>query len=138
MLAVIDESGDPGFSIGSSPYFAIAMVRFDSFEDAETVAHAVKDTKNVMGVRRELKFNSSNHRVRSEFLHAMRDQPFKLRAIVINKHTIRDSLLRNQPQQFAFYALHQLVSESGLPWIPGTILKIDRYGDRSVCNALST
>lgn len=138
MLAVIDESGDPGFSIGSSPYFVVVMILFDRFADAQCVAHIIQNTKRQMSVRRELKFNGSSNRVRTQFMDAMRNQPFRFRAVAIHKHAIRDSSLRKYPKQFAFHAFHRLMSEGQSPFNQSAVLKIDRYGDRSVRDTLAT
>ena len=54
MIVFLDESGDAGFKLGqgSSTYFVIALVIFDSFDDAEATA------KVIQGLRGSLKLHS--------------------------------------------------------------------------------
>lgn len=138
MLAVIDESGDPGFALSSTPYFVVAMVLFDSFTDAQTAAKAVATTKQTLGVRRELKFNSSNDKVRTQFLQAMGAYSFRIHAVIVDKQSIRNQELRRHPQQFAFYTIRHLISDVTDILASGTVFKIDRCGDRAVRDALGT
>jgi len=137
MLVVIDESGDPGFALGSTPYFVVAMIVFDTFADAETTAKGIAATKQTLGVRRELKFSGSNDKIRTDFLTAMRSFPFRLRTIIIDKNSIRDPEYRKNSKKFAFYAMRHLIASGHQTFVPGTIIKIDRCGDRVVRDAFA-
>jgi len=60
-LIFCDDSGDPGFKIGSSRYFVIACVVFDSNIEAELAAAIMKAYKERLGwnVKSEYKFNKT-------------------------------------------------------------------------------
>lgn len=138
MLVVIDESGDPGFALGSSPYFIVVMVVFSTFLDAEIMAKSVTDIKQMLGVRRELKFSKVNDKVRKDFLISICHLPFKIRSIVIDKNFIRDSEYRKNSKKFAFYAMRHLITSSHKIFMRNTVIKIDRCGDRMVRDAFAS
>lgn len=138
MLAVIDESGDPGFVLDSSPCFVVVMVIFKTFEDAQAVAAAVSATKRALSIRRELKFNGSNDRVRDGFFQAMKGLPFRVQAVIVDKRFIRDQEIRSKPKQLAFFAMRQLIVNNKTMLKSNAVIKIDRYGEQSVRNVVAT
>lgn len=62
MIVFIDDSGDPGFSVGSSNVFVIACVIFDDELEAEKVAVAIKEYRRSLHFpdSMEFKFNNVN------------------------------------------------------------------------------
>lgn len=86
----IDDSGDPGFKIGSgsSRFFVIACVIFDKKEDATNAVKGVREFKRAIGWEdyRELKSNKTNAQIKIEFFnHICSSCNFKVRVIVIDK-----------------------------------------------------
>ncbi|MEW6410101.1 MAG: DUF3800 domain-containing protein [Nitrospirota bacterium] len=141
MLIFIDDSGDPGFKVGkgSSPVFVIALVIFDDELEAEETALKIKKLKRTMGLsdNYEFRFNKCSKDFRLNFLKAIADCEFRVRAIALRKHRIYGKELRNSRESFYNYAIKSVLKYHG-----GTIrdakLRLDGHGDRRLKQALTT
>jgi hypothetical protein len=51
MLVVIDESGDPGFTLGCSPFFVMGMVLFRTSDNAQEVSRAVDEARKIARIK---------------------------------------------------------------------------------------
>jgi len=116
-LVYLDESGDVGFKVGagSSPALVVAAVILNSSADAETTAAAVHSYRTALGKGRPFRFHFSNLRRewRLGFLEAVRDCPFRVRAIVMRKDRIwSGSQLRRSGQHFYSFTMRMLLTRT--------------------------
>lgn len=134
MIIFLDESGDAGFKLeqGSSTYFIIALVIFDSFDDAETTAKKVQDLRSALKLSPhfEFKFNKMSDYLRLQFLEGMRQAPFRVRAIVVDKRLLRSDTLRRDKEKFYSYFV-KLALQHNASTISGAKLRVDGSGDRA-------
>ena len=89
MLALIDESGDPGLKIekGSSRYFTIALVVFEDKDEALSCDQRIQLLKKEIGWNEasEFHFKRNSDKIRRAFLQAVSPYNFFYYGIVINK-----------------------------------------------------
>ncbi len=116
-LVYLDESGDAGFKVdsGSSPALALAAVIIDSAADAEATAAAIHAYRESLGKGRSFQFHFSNLRRewRLGLLAAMRDCPFRVRAIVMPKAHIWDGTqLKRSGEYFYNFTMKMLLTHS--------------------------
>lgn len=141
MIIFLDESGDAGFKLGqgSSRFFIISLVIFDSYEDAEQVAESIQAVRNILQKSAEFKFKFSkmNDYFRLQFLEAMRDQPFRVRSIIVDKQLLTSDGLRRDKEKFYSYFVRQVL-EHNQGSIQVAKLRVDGSGDRGFKRAFST
>jgi len=132
VLVFIDESGDPGFRErdGSSPVFVVAMVIFETTEDAQRTQDAVRAFKERHGLRGELKFNKTRNDLRDEFFRYIVNHPFIVRAIVVNKKVIYSPRLRSDKEIFYSYFVRSLMTYDADTLRNAKVI-IDALGDRT-------
>ena len=103
-LIFIDDSGDPGFKFnrGSSRYFVIACVIFNNREASEITSQVLHSLKREMSwnQNREFKFHRANDGQKELFFNSIKNSPFKIRAIAIDKYKIKEAITI---QQHSFY-----------------------------------
>ena len=137
----MDESGDAGFKLGqgSSRFFVIALVVFETYEAAEQVSERIQALRQRLQLRPEFefKFNKSNDYFRLQFLEAMRDLPFTVRSIVVDKQGLRSDVLRRDREKFYGYFARQVL-EHNAGYIQGAKLRVDGSGDREFKRAFSS
>lgn len=133
MLAVIDESGDPGFSIGSSPYFVMGMVYFQTHEAAEHASRAVDLVRRTMNIRGEFKFTSTSDRVKEAFFSSIADCDLQVRYVVVDKRVVRRREVKESPASFYLLCLRGLMGDSG-SFAHGTVVKLDKCGSKEFRN----
>jgi hypothetical protein len=134
MLIFIDDSGDPGFKFdkGSSTHFVIACVIFDDNLDAEETALKIKRFRRSLGWRdeQEFKFNKASKKIRQAFLNEVKNCNFRIRAIVVNKTSIKNTELRTDKNKFYNYIIKEvLVNNQGT--ILNASIRLDGHQDRS-------
>lgn len=129
MLAVIDESGDPGFKSGSSSHFVLGMVIFDSFSDAEAAANMINNIREEIGYRREFHFNKCDDRKRDHFFEAIKPAKFRVRLLVIEKRLLHSENLKHNKEKFVNYCLKMLMRDDGCGLVGATV-KIDGSGSK--------
>jgi hypothetical protein len=141
MLVFIDDSGDPGFKLasGSSQYFVIACVIFDDNLDAEETALKIKRFRRTLGWRddHEFKFNKMNKNLRLTFLNEIKNCKFRIRAIVVNKSTVRSTGLRSNKNKFYNYIIKQILAKSEGS-IKNASVRMDGHEDRAYKKAAAT
>lgn len=112
----IDDSGDPGFKLnkGSSSHFVISCVIFDDSLDAEEVALTIKKYRKLLGwgEQREFKFNKTQKKYIKELLVIVAKLNFRIRAICVDKSTIRSPELINKQNSFYNYVIKEVLSKS--------------------------
>lgn len=113
-LVFIDESGDPGFDIehGASSYFAIGVVVFSSYADAQCMEREITLLKENLGIRGELKFSKSSHERRIAYLQAINKCNFYAKVLFVDKNKITSHKLRTKPAMFYNFFLRQIVEHS--------------------------
>lgn len=142
MLAFIDESGDPGMAVdrGSSPFFTIAVVLFDSVEAAQDCQQRVEALRSELRMRptAEFHFRSDSHERRLALLAAIAPARFTVSAFSLNKtaprlrapgYQFRDSLYKN---------VCKMALENVADLLDGSRVVIDGSGDREFKRALAT
>ncbi len=116
-LVYLDESGDAGFKVdsGSSPALVLAAVIIDSAEDAEATAAAIHSYRESLGKGRQFQFHFTNLRPdwRLGFLKAVRNCPFRVRAIVMPKaHIWEGTQLRRNGEYFYNFTMKMLLNHT--------------------------
>lgn len=116
-LVYLDESGDAGFKVesGSSPALVVAAVIIDCSGDAEATAAAIRAYRESIGMERRFQFHFSNLRRewRLGFLGAVRDCPFRVRAIVMPKAHIWDGTqLKRSGEYFYNFTMKMLLTHT--------------------------
>jgi len=141
MLVFIDDSGDPGFKFesGSSQYFVIACVIFDDNLDAEETALRIKRLRRFLKWHdaHEFKFNKSSKQIRLEFLNAIKNCDFRVRAIVADKKAIRSNELKKNKNKFYNYMIKEVLSKSDGS-INNVSIILDGHEDRAYKQAATT
>lgn len=138
MLVFIDESGCSGFKLtrGSDSVFAIAMVTMANGNDARATQLAVARARKGCGHKPEFKFSKCSDDVRDTFFSAVRNAPFKVRAIVVEKERIYSPHLRSSGEQFYRFFVKLLGQHDGHT-LHDADVRIDGSGDREFRRALS-
>lgn len=134
MLVLIDESGDTGFKQGSSRYFVMAMVVFEThdgngrYPDAEHTARVIQQVQEETGHKPEFHFSQCSHRVRRAFFQKLNRENcvFDLYVMVIDKQKIYSPHLKKNTKNFYNFILKQLLAHN-----PVSSAKVKIDGDKS-------
>jgi hypothetical protein len=139
MLVFIDESDDPGFKLieGSSSHFVMAMVIFETDEDAADADRLIQGLKKQLGISKEFKFNKSREEIRDEFFSGTSKLNFKVRAIVVDKARIQSERLKRDKEKFYEFFARMMMQYDGNRLENARII-IDGSGDRSFKRRLQT
>lgn len=99
MIIAVDDAGDPEVKLdkGSSRYFLIAAICFNDDLDAEEVSLRIRRLRRDLGWKpsHEFKFRKTSPEIRKTFLNAVRNYPFDVSLMILDKHQIDSSLFRN-------------------------------------------
>jgi hypothetical protein len=141
MLIFLDESGDAGFKFdqGSTTHFVIALVIFDKTLDAEETAVHIKRLREKLNLneRYEFKFSKSSDFFRYQFLESVKDDPFRVRVMVVDKRLLRSNVLKEDKETFYnYFASEVLKYNHGR--INGASLRIDGSGSREFKRAFQS
>lgn len=138
MLVFIDESGCSGFRFaqGSDPVFAVAMVIFASSQDAAKTEAIVRQLHSKLRHRPEFKFSKCRDDVRDGFFAAVSEQPFSIRAVVVNKGTVGNARLCEDYEAFYTFFVRQLL-KFGSDLLSHAKIRIDGSGNREFRRDLS-
>jgi len=131
MIVFIDESGDPGFKLakGSSAVFVLALVAFQSSEQAARAGTAIDELARKSGIKGEYKFSKSRPEIRDAFFACVNQFDFKVRAIVVEKEKIYSGRLRSDKESFySFFVKSMLKFDNGL--LKNAKVIIDGSGDK--------
>ena len=122
----LDESGDLGFSQGSSKYFTIAFV---VVKDPVLFARCVKETKIRYKIPRkvELKGSTAREVVKKDLLNKLRKLDIEIHAITVKKKNI-DARLRKDKNILYNYIVGLLLVDCILAKPAGTkvLINVDR------------
>ncbi|KKP65518.1 MAG: hypothetical protein UR64_C0026G0002 [Candidatus Nomurabacteria bacterium GW2011_GWE1_35_16] len=140
MIIFIDESGDAGFKTqrGSSKLFVIALVIFDNELEAEKTAEKIKNFKVKLGkqLNYEIKFNNLRKSDRSDFLEAIKDCKFRVRAIVVKKDEYLNNLRTDTKNYYNFFL--KQVLEHNNETIRDAKLRLDGFNERKFKKAMES
>jgi hypothetical protein len=138
MLIFIDDSGDPGFRVGSgsSEIFVIALVIFTDPLVAEETSLEIKKLRRKLGLADtyEFKFNKSGKKFKPPFFDTVKQYDFKVRAIVVRKENIYSHALKSKKERFYNYIIMQVFRKSST--IKNAKLWFDKYGERAIRDEL--
>lgn len=141
MLIFLDESGDAGFKFdqGSTTHFVIALVIFDQPLDAEETGLHIKRLRQRLNVssQYEFKFSQSKDYFRYQFLDTVRNDPFRIRAMVVDKRRIYSPTFKDDKDSFYNYFASQVVKHNHGK-ITGAGLYIDGSGSREFKRAFES
>lgn len=127
MLGFIDESGDTGFkfSKGSSHYFVIALVLFESSSEAIACDQKIQLLKTELGyLKSEFHFKRNSNKIRSIFLKTILPYKFCYYAIVLHKSKI--SRLEFGNKKLFYKNAYALLFERAINHLNDTIIVIDK------------
>lgn len=138
LLVLIDESGCPGFKLGkgSTPYFVVAMVIFNDYQEAERTSATIKQISNELKIKPEFKFSKCRGEVRDRFFRSVLKHDFKIRALVVEKEKIYSPKLKTNTDNFYNYFV-QLLMRHDNDVLAGARIKIDGSGDREFKKAFA-
>lgn len=114
MLIFIDESGDPGFKLTSSPCLIMTMVIFDDYTEADNTRALVEKLGKTYRIKPEYRFTNCSAQNRTAFFDGIRACKFRIRSIVMYKNKMHSHFLRNKPMYFYNYTLRQLLTHNNL------------------------
>lgn len=131
MLVFIDESGCSGFKVGrgSSPFFAVAMVIFQSGAEADLVSREIDVIRSSVGHKPEFKFSKCRYDVRDAFCSTISAFDFVIRAIVVDKSKIYSPTLQSDSESFYNYFVKMMMQHDN-EILADANVKIDGSGDR--------
>ena len=133
MHIYIDETGDTGFKLdkGSSEIFCISLLIFKENRHIEETVNAVKQLNKSLyfsdGV--EWKFSKTKPDRRKMFLYAIKDCPFEIRAVGMNKKEITGRQLTTDKEKFYNYTC-KLVLQYAQKDMNNAKVIFDKCGDR--------
>lgn len=138
MYVFIDDSGDAGFKLdrGSSEHLVIACCVFDSAEEAEITADAIRAFRASLkwNSQQEFKFSKTREDIRLAFFRAVAPCKFFVRSIVIDKKLITSQKFRTDRIAFYNYAIQEVLTHS-YGSIMGAKIRIDGKGSREYVQA---
>ena len=140
-LVFIDESGDTGFKIGSSRFFAIAMVVFNDLDSggrslhAEATAACINAISQKYRIKPEYRFSKSSHQNREHFFRSMAECHFAVYALVVDKAKISSKELRESPRKFYNFFLKMLLDKNPIQYAK---VKLDGERSRTLGQAIRT
>lgn len=106
----LDESGDLGFDFFAkkpSKFFTITVMMVKGVENNRKISKAVKRTirqKLYKQARTELKGTRDSIKVKTYFYKLMRDVPFEIYALTLNKKRVYEHLTRKKERVYNFIA----------------------------------
>jgi hypothetical protein len=137
MLVFIDDSGDPGLGVKSSPVFVIALVVFDDTLIAEETSLAIKKLRRELKFPDtvEFKFHKSRLPIKRRFLETVTKYPFRIRAIVVEKGRVREKFKGTDKETF-FNHIVMTVLRNTNGAVKNAKLHFDSRGERKIRNEL--
>jgi hypothetical protein len=145
VLIFIDESGDLGFRFdrGSTRYFTIALVIFETDEAALSCQRAIEACRRRLRLANdfEFHFHSDRHVRRIAFLDTIRDQSFRLSTFTLDKPKLWNESMRNAGQAYRLACEKALddirIDLDGMQLVNAHVV-IDGSGDRRFRRQLTT
>ncbi|MDR3244070.1 MAG: DUF3800 domain-containing protein [Elusimicrobiota bacterium] len=114
MYVFIDEAGDTGFKISSSRHFVIALIIFDNEEDINKVDLTIAKQRIKDNIFPEYKSFKTSIKHKNNFFDCIKLLDFTISYIVVDKITIKNIELRNNPQNFYSFFLQMILNNAPL------------------------
>jgi len=134
VLVFIDESGDSGFEFGSgsSRYFVITAVIFNSEFAADACDRSIEGLKRKLGFHpgREFHFSQCSDKIRGEFFRCVATEDFCYHAFVINKQMLSAQAKTFQDGRSFYRFAVSIVCENARSLLCNAKIVIDKNGDR--------
>ena len=132
-LIFIDDSGDPGFKLesGSSRYFVIACVIFDSKVAAEAVMAEMHRLRKRFGWSKnhEFKFNKLRRSDLKATLATVAEYDFMIRAAIVDKTLVQSHELRTKPASFYNFIIKEVLEKANT--IKDAEVRLDGHSDKA-------
>lgn len=118
MFVFIDDSGDCGldFTGGSSTHLVMSAVVLRDREAIRQAMSAVASARYAVTpegkeivYKREFKYYSSSAQMKERFFDSLKSVPFDLRAIILDKRSLRSGHLRENPNSMKSYLIRQML-----------------------------
>jgi hypothetical protein len=139
MLVLIDESGCAGFKLskGSTAYFIIGMIIFESFDVAQHTSLAIENLRLSLGVKPEFKFSKLSDKYRDIFFDEIANFDFKIQVLVVNKLAVYNDHFKTDKNSFYHYFVKNLIKyDDGI--LVNASIKIDGSGDKDFKKTLQS
>lgn len=138
MLVLIDQCGCPGFRFtkGSTPFLVIGLVVFRDFAEAERAAEGVTALAKELSVFPSFRFNKTSHAVREQFIDAVCDYDFELRALIADKRGMSDPAYIQSRGALYEYLISSL-TENNADVLSGSSVKVNKNVDRHFRDSLT-
>jgi hypothetical protein len=138
MIVFIDESGDSGFKLdkGSSTFFIISMVIFETEEDAKKTSKLISDFRklNKLSPSYEFKFNKNKKKLIVKFLEYMKNAPFSIRCLIIDKNNF--ILSKNVGRNYYQFFLKMFLTHN-IDIMNKTLIKLDESHRKNLQRSLN-
>jgi Protein of unknown function (DUF3800) len=132
MLVFINESGDPGFKLGSGStrYFVVTLVIFEDNDEANNADQRIDLLKHELGFPPHFEFHFTNLKssYRQQFLNAVVNYGFFYFAIVVNKEKLTGPGFQFKESFYKYTC--SLVFENAKPHLANATVVIDGSGSR--------
>jgi hypothetical protein len=139
-LVYVDESGDTGFKVGkgSTATLVLVAVIFDSPEGAEATADCIAAYRESIGKGKTYGFHFSNlqHEWRLGLLEAVRDCPFRVRAVVMRKDRIWEGTKLKTSGDYFYRYTFKLLLRDAFAGIKDAKLFVDGKAGRTTLRKL--
>jgi len=137
----VDESGDLGFSSGSSRFFVVSYVMTDDPVPIERVMKRFLRRSRIIKryAGRELKFSNSSREVREQVLRKLMNIPWTTGLIVLDKNQVDDKL-RKIPDVLYNYTLLEYIMRDLLSFYDNVVplnIHIDKSKNQARADAFN-
>jgi hypothetical protein len=129
-IVFIDESGDPGIQKISETnrYFTMAMIVFHSDRDVSAADIMIGNLRKNIAYDKEFHFCKTRDAIKDKFFALVKNMNFEISVLTVNKDSIHNEYMKNNPLSFYDYILKQLITNSHLK-LQKPIVFVD--GDKS-------
>lgn len=145
MKVFIDESGDAGFKLesGSTQFFTFALVLIQNNTDYEGINDEIYKLKSTLSLSNnfEFKFQKSSHELKLDFFQSIRELPFSVRILSVDKSKIYSKHLIKNNKQFYNFMLKLVIANNGMKISDANIYldgKSKREFRQELCSYLRT
>ncbi|HKM20258.1 MAG TPA: DUF3800 domain-containing protein [Candidatus Dojkabacteria bacterium] len=141
MIVFIDESGDPGIKLdkGSSPFFVLCMILFNSKSVVEKSRREVVRFKKSLGKSDcfEFKFRKANKELRLKFLSLVKDFDMRVVCLVVDKNSYFSHVVIKNKHDYYNYFFRQLLTKN-LHLLDSAKLVVDGKKEREMKRAINS
>ncbi len=136
MYFFIDESGDRGFKFekGSSEYFCVAAVIFESGSDIEKAGTSILELEQKLSIKNnpniyEWHFNKTPYPRQKAFFETVSNLPFEIIFIAIHKPSLQDERLKRNSNLF-YHEMLKILFSTASDKLDNSKIILDKCGDK--------